>query len=69
MIRKVFYGNTNELTVTGYDIKLNEKLALGIVVILVFWMGIYPQGMLNVTQEISNSILHKADVLQLTKKH
>jgi NADH-quinone oxidoreductase subunit M len=69
MIRKVFYGNTNELTVSGYDIKINEKLALGIVVILIFWMGIYPQGMLNVTQEISDSILNKADVLQVLKKH
>ena len=65
MIRKVFYGNTNNLTAGAQDIRLNEKLALGIMVILIFWMGIYPQALLNITKEISDSILNKADVLHL----
>jgi len=69
MIRKVFYGNTNELTGTVQDIRLNEKLALGIIVILIFWMGVYPQAMLNITHDISDSILNKADVLPLFRKH
>ena len=69
MIRKVFYGNNNRLTAGGADISWNEKLALGIIVILIFWMGVYPQGLLNVTKEISESILNKADVLHLIKKH
>lgn len=68
MIRKVFYGNSNTLTAAAQDIRLNEKLALGIIVILIFWMGVYPQVLLNVTQEISDSILQKADVTSLLKK-
>jgi NADH-quinone oxidoreductase subunit M len=69
MIRKVFYGNSNTVTAAAQDIRLNEKLALGIVVILIFWMGVYPQAMLNMTKEISDSILNKADVLHVVQKH
>ena len=42
MIRKVFYGNTNELTASVQDLKLNEKLGLGIIVVLIFIFGVYP---------------------------
>ena len=45
------------LTATAQDIKLNEKLALGIIVVLIFWMGVYPQPVLNITNDISDSIL------------
>ena len=69
MVRKVFYGNNNSLTAGAKDISMNVKLALGIIVILIFWMGIYPQGLLNVTKEISDSILNKSNVLHLLKKH
>jgi NADH-quinone oxidoreductase subunit M len=61
MIRKVFYGNTNNLTAAAKDISINEILALGIIVILIFWMGLYPQSLLNITKEISDSILQKAN--------
>jgi len=43
MIRRIFYGEVNELTAVATDLKLNEKLALGIIVGLIFWMGVYPQ--------------------------
>ena len=69
MIRRVFYGNTNVLTGEAADIGIQEKLALGIVVILIFWMGIYPQPMLNIVHETANTILNKADVLPLIRKH
>jgi NADH-quinone oxidoreductase subunit M len=69
MIRKVFYGNTVGLTATAQDIRLNEKIVLGIIVILIFWMGIYPQALLNVTNDISDTILKKANVLPLIGKH
>lgn len=69
MIRKVFYGNTNSLTETGFDIKLNEMFALGIIVVLIFWMGFYPQSLLNMTKEISDSIVQKADIFKLTGVH
>ena len=69
MIRKVFYGNTNELTEMALDIKLNEKIALGIIVVLIFWLGVYPQALLDVTKDFSDSILKKADILPLLRRH
>jgi NADH-quinone oxidoreductase subunit M len=69
MIRKVFYGVTNELTEKAIDIKLTEKIVLGIIVVLIFWFGIYPQALLDVTKEFSESVLKKADILPLFGKH
>ena len=68
MIRKIFYGDTIALTATAQDIKLNEKLALGVIVILIFWMGVYPQPVLNITNDITDSILNVSDVRHLLKK-
>ena len=68
MIRKVFYGNLNTLTSPAQDIKGNEKLVLGIILILIFWMGIYPQSLLHVTNDITDSILNKPDILPFLKK-
>ncbi|MES1214019.1 MAG: NADH-quinone oxidoreductase subunit M [Bacteroidota bacterium] len=62
MIRKVFYGNTNSLTESATDIKMPEMIALGVIVVLIFWMGLYPQSLLNITKEISESILQRAGV-------
>jgi NADH-quinone oxidoreductase subunit M len=69
MIRKVFYGNTNALTGVARDIQWSERIALGIIVILIFWMGVYPQSLLNVTNEISDIILKKADVAPFLRAH
>jgi NADH-quinone oxidoreductase subunit M len=68
MVRKVFYGNTNGLTGTAQDMRLNEKIALGIIVLVIFWMGVYPQSLLHITNDISDSILKKADMLPFIKK-
>ncbi len=68
MIRKVFYGDTIALTATAKDITINEKLALGVIVILIFWMGVYPQPVLNITNDITDSILKVSDVRHLLKK-
>jgi NADH-quinone oxidoreductase subunit M len=57
MIRKVFYGEASATAVTVSDIGLPEKIALSIVVILIFWMGIYPQSMLHLTEETTQTIL------------
>ncbi|TMI91566.1 MAG: NADH-quinone oxidoreductase subunit M, partial [Bacteroidetes bacterium] len=62
MIRKVFYGETNSLTTAGYPLRLNEKMALAIIVVLVFVIGLYPRIFLNMTQETSEFILKKAGV-------
>ncbi len=72
MIRKIFYGETVLLTMNVRDIKLNEKLALGIVVVLVIWGGVYSKPFLDVTKPVShkitNDILSKPELLQFLKK-
>jgi NADH-quinone oxidoreductase subunit M len=59
MIRKIFYGETNAVTAQAQDLRLNEKLVLGVIVILILWMGIYPQGMLNLTEGISQELVEQ----------
>ena len=68
MIRKVFYGNTNELTERAVDISLNEKIALALIVGIIFWFGICPQSLLNLAKDSSDFILEKANVIPLLKK-
>jgi NADH-quinone oxidoreductase subunit M len=68
LIRKVFYGNTVPTTANAKDIAINEKLALGAIVVLIFWMGIYSQPFTNVTSKVStditNSILARPGLQQ-----
>lgn len=64
MIRKVFYGSVNDLTTTAVDIKWNEKLALGIIVIIIFSLGVYPQCLLNETTAITKSILNEFEIIR-----
>ena len=69
MIRKVFYGEARELAAPVVDLRFNEKLALGIIVVIIFWIGVYPQVMLNITDGVSESILKRADILPLIRRH
>lgn len=57
MIQKVFFGPVNERTANATDIRFNEKLALGILVVIVFACGVYPQPLLNITDEYSQTII------------
>lgn len=59
LIQKVFFGNTNTLTAPASDIKFNEKLVLGILVVLIIAFGVYPKPMLELTESTVNSILSK----------
>jgi NADH-quinone oxidoreductase subunit M len=68
MVQKVIYGNTNELTAQGTEIRLNEKLALGMIVLLIIATGIYPQPMLDLTKEVSNTILNESNVIPFLRK-
>ena len=67
MIQKVFYGNTNTLTATARDIFINEKLVLGMIVIMILVLGVYPQPLLNVTNSFVDSILKEANITGLIK--
>jgi NADH-quinone oxidoreductase subunit M len=72
LIRKVFYGNVSPVVEHGSDIRLNEKLVLSVIVILIFWMGIYSQPFLHLTNDVSrditNSILQKQEIIPFLKK-
>lgn len=68
MVQKVIYGNTNALTETGTDIGLNEKLVLGVIVILIIVAGVYPQPFLDLTKDTTNLILNEANIIPLMKK-
>jgi NADH-quinone oxidoreductase subunit M len=56
MIQKVFYGEVNTLTAAMHDISLNEKLILGIIVVVIFIAGIYPQPFFDFTKDTVTAI-------------
>lgn len=68
MVQKVLYGNTNALTDAGTDIRMNEKLVLGLIVLLIIVAGVYPQPLLNLTKETTDLILNESNVLQYLNK-
>lgn len=68
MIRKIFFGNTTEKTAGAKDISLNEKLVLTAVVVIILWLGIFPQSMLDLTEAASKALFKEADVTHLLTK-
>ena len=56
MIQKVFYGNTNALTEKITDISFAQKLALGLIVVMIFTFGVYPQPMIDLAKEAVNGL-------------
>jgi NADH-quinone oxidoreductase subunit M len=65
MIQKICYGATNAVTETGRDINLNEKLALGIIVLVIVILGVYPQPALNLTNGFVDGLMEKIKVTHL----
>jgi NADH-quinone oxidoreductase subunit M len=59
MIQKIFYGNTVALTETAHDSSFNINVALIILVVIVIVFGVYPQPMLNLTQDVANLFITK----------
>jgi NADH-quinone oxidoreductase subunit M len=68
MVRKVLYGNTGKLVEKGVDLRPVEKLALSILVIVIFCIGVYPQPVLNITNEITEFILKNSEVSFLIRR-
>ena len=64
MIGKVFFGNTNALTEKGVDIKLNEKIVLAAIVVIILWVGVYPKPVLELTKETTDFILTQMNYKQ-----
>lgn len=69
MVQKVFFGQVNERTANAVDIHLNERLALAFLVVIIFAFGVYPQPLLNLTSEYSQTIItNSTKVLSQTLK-
>lgn len=59
MLQKVLFGATSRLTEGAQDIKLNEKLILSVLVVLILVFGVYPKPMLDLTQTTVDTILSR----------
>ena len=68
MIQKIFFGQTNALTETAQDIRLNEKLVLGALVVIILIFGIYPQPLLDLTENFVHGLMNKVNIADLIVK-
>jgi NADH-quinone oxidoreductase subunit M len=59
MVQRVFYGSTNAVTEKGVDIRLNEKMVLGLIVVIIVVVGVYPEPLFRLTQGAVDSLLSK----------
>ena len=57
MVQKVFYGEANSVTEKIQDISLNQKLVLAVLVLLIFFFGIYPQPLFDLTKDTVLNII------------
>jgi NADH-quinone oxidoreductase subunit M len=60
MYQNVMLGNTNETTSIFEDLKWNEKLVLGILVIVIVVMGVYPKPVFDLAEPALKLILNNA---------
>jgi NADH-quinone oxidoreductase subunit M len=51
MIQKVFYGNTVSIVESVKEISWNEKFILAVIVCVIFFIGIYPQPVIDLTKD------------------
>jgi len=57
MVQKVFYGEANIITEKVQDISLNQKLVLSVLVAFIFFFGVYPQPIFDLTKETVTAII------------
>jgi len=59
MVQRVFYGPVNVLTEKTTDIGWNQKFVLGLIVVLILWIGVYPEPFFQLTRSAAESLLSK----------
>jgi NADH-quinone oxidoreductase subunit M len=59
MVQKIFYGNTTVATDGATDISITSKLMLGVVVIIIVVLGVYPQPVFQLTNDTVQAALLK----------
>jgi proton-translocating NADH-quinone oxidoreductase, chain M len=57
MVQKVFYGEANMITEKMQDISLSQKLVLSILVVFIFFFGVFPQPIFDLTKETVTAII------------
>lgn len=57
MYKKVMLGNVSSYVPEFQDLKWNEMVVLGVIVALIFVMGIYPQPVMNIAEPVLQDIL------------
>jgi len=58
MYKGVMQGETNTLTATFTDIHGSDKLALGIICVLIIAIGVYPQPILHISEAAVKSLIN-----------
>jgi NADH-quinone oxidoreductase subunit M len=66
MIQKIFYGNTNTLTGRTHDIYFNERLVLGVLVIVIVVLGVYPQPLLDLGNRFVEVLMKDVNIANVT---
>ena len=59
MVQKVFYGEVNTLTVATKEIAFSEKAILAVVIVAIFLVGLFPQPLLQLTNDSVAFLLTK----------
>lgn len=57
MIQKVFFGNDNIYTKVVSQVTLKQKLSLSIIVIFIFFLGVYPKPMIKLTNTTVTNVI------------
>jgi NADH-quinone oxidoreductase subunit M len=57
MIQKVFYGEINAVTANAKDISLMAKIALSVIVVAIFIMGVYPKPVFALVNDTVTQML------------
>jgi NADH-quinone oxidoreductase subunit M len=65
LIRKVFYGEATEVTKQSASLTLGNKFVLTTIVLLIIVLGVYPQLVLNYTEDFAKVMIRKIDISYL----
>ncbi len=57
MVQKVFYGEANSVTEKIQEISFNQKLILTVLVVLIFFFGVYSQPVFDLTKDTVLNII------------
>ena len=68
IMQKIFYGPL-ENTHTLVDLSIREKLIMVPLVVIIIWLGVFPQPVLNTSRPIVNAVLKNNAIQSQTAKH